>query len=470
MERLAGTSGLWALAALTRPQYLPAWLLLPAALWVRQHSPRELLRGAAVLAVGAAFFLAYGLWQHRVCGEFRVIPWQGPYNLWAANEPGANGRYYEQRLNLAYTGNGGNPAQMESILRYHAETGGADGSIGEMNAHWRRCFLDYVCHHPVDWLRLMAVKTYVLLNDWEQYNNKTFAFQKSLSPWLRWNPIGWGVLLMLAVAGFRRLQTRAGSIAATAAAIAVVYAAGVLLFYVSGRFRLPLAALGCVMAGGALARPFFWRGLAPAARASLAVALCVAGFVAFSGFCGVRDIRTVIQDRLLIARAAQVCGDDAETWRQAQVVIAADATRADAHEYALTSGFNRLLAGDLPPADLPAWRRSARSLLASTRVAPLPATVIAASLERDSATLHALVDDSPQGAGDALGALFLLGAANDAEREKLVRLPLESGSAFFLMARQALAPAEFSAWAVASSRSPRWVGSIETARRRLFGP
>jgi hypothetical protein len=39
-------------------------------------------------------------------------------------------------------------------------------------------------------------KVYALLNDWEQYNNKTYAFHQARSPWLRWNPLSWGVLLV----------------------------------------------------------------------------------------------------------------------------------------------------------------------------------------------------------------------------------------------------------------------------------
>jgi hypothetical protein len=43
----------------------------------------------------------------------------------------------------------------------------------------------------------MARKAYALLNNWEQYNNKTYAFHKALSPWLSWNPLCWGLLLVL---------------------------------------------------------------------------------------------------------------------------------------------------------------------------------------------------------------------------------------------------------------------------------
>ena len=36
----------------------------------------------------------------------------------------------------------------------------------------------------------MAKKIYFLFNDFEQYNNKTYAVQKALSPVLKFNPLG----------------------------------------------------------------------------------------------------------------------------------------------------------------------------------------------------------------------------------------------------------------------------------------
>ena len=105
----------------------------------------------------------------------------------------------------------------------------------------------------------MARKAYALLDNWEQYNNKTFAFHKARSPWLRWNPICWGALLVLGVAGAARLGAESPRAARALAAVAAAVAASILLFFVSARFRLPLAAVLAVLAGGALAAPSFWR-------------------------------------------------------------------------------------------------------------------------------------------------------------------------------------------------------------------
>ena len=39
---------------------------------------------------------AFGAFNYVIAGDFRVTPWQGAYNLWAANRPGAHGRYFDE--------------------------------------------------------------------------------------------------------------------------------------------------------------------------------------------------------------------------------------------------------------------------------------------------------------------------------------------------------------------------------------
>jgi len=295
----------WAAATLVRPNFLLVWVLVPAlALFGR--------RGARVIAAslaGVVLFGAASLWQRSVSGVAGFLPWQGAYNLWAANRPGANGRYYTQRLSLPPELARANPARAESILLYEEDTGGPP-DIASMNAHWRRSFVVEVTSHPLRWAKLMARKTYALLNNWEQYNNKTFAFHKALSPWLRWNPLGWGLLLVPAVAGAARLASESPRKAAVLAAVSAACAASILLFFVSARFRLPLAAIGVVLAGGALGGGRFWRSWTTGRRWALAGGMVLAALVTFSSLGGVDDRSTFVQDHVLLARAAFTVGDD----------------------------------------------------------------------------------------------------------------------------------------------------------------
>ncbi len=310
---------LWAAAALVRPNFLLVWMVVPAfALSVSgvRRAPIVAAALAGVLLLGAL-----ALWQKSLSGVAGVLPWQGPYNLWAANRPGANGRYYTQHVSLPPALARANPARAESILLYAQEKNGAPGDIRAMNAHWRRRFLDEVASHPLRWAALLARKTYALLNNWEQYNNETFAFHKARSPWLRWNPICWGLLLLLAVAGGVRLRAESPRAAAALAAVTAVCAASILLFFVSARFRLPLAAICTVLAGGALGSPVFWKRWPAGRRAALAGGIALAAGVAFSSLGGVDDRSTFVQDHVLLARAAFTVGDDVTALSEAKEAL-----------------------------------------------------------------------------------------------------------------------------------------------------
>jgi len=310
----AGAGICWAAAALARPNYLLAWALVPALAAFR--SGRRAPAVAAALA-GVLLFGAQSAWQWRVSGVTGFLPWQGAYNLWAANRPGANGRYYTQQVSVAPGLARANPARAESVYLFVRDTGGRPEDIASMNAYWRGRFLAEVSAHPARWAALEARKAYALLNDWEQYNNETFAFHKARSPWLRWNPICWGALLVLGVAGAARLASGAPRDAAALGAVSAACAASILLFFASARFRLPLAAVLAVLAGGAVGSPGFWRGWSPARRAALACCAAAAGFAAFSDFGGVRDRSTFVQDHALLARAALTVGDDETALREA---------------------------------------------------------------------------------------------------------------------------------------------------------
>lgn len=328
----------WAAAALVRPNFLLAWVLVP--LFAACLPPARRARGRILAAslAGALLFGAMSAWQWSVGGVAGFLPWQGAYNLWSANRPGANGRYYTQQVSLPPALARANPARVESILLYEKEAPGRPVDIPSMNAYWRRKFLAEVSSHPLRWAALEARKAYALLNNWEQYNNKTFAFHKARSPWLRWNPICWGSLLVLGAAGGARLAGASPRAAAALAAVTAACAASILLFFASARFRLPLAAILAVLAGGALASPAFWRGWSPGRRAALAGCAALCGFAAFSGFGGVRDPSTFVQDHALLARAAFTVGDDATALSEAREALRMQPWHPDAAAIADAAG------------------------------------------------------------------------------------------------------------------------------------
>jgi hypothetical protein len=340
---LAGFVG--GLAVLARPNFLPAVLCFPLVMMFFK-APGRLGRGLC-LAAGVALALGVqGAANYKLSGEVRLLPWQGAYNLYAANRVGANGKYYMQRLSFERVEAGSNTTRMESEWFYRKEVGeGAPDSVAAMNAHWRERLFEEISADPVRWLALMGRKLVYAANNWEQYNNLTYAYHKERWPYLRWNPLGWGLLLIAATCGLIAGFSRANRPALyTLGLLALAYLAGLLLFFISARFRLPLAPLLCVALGGCV----FFRELAGwRKKVGLCAGSLVMAVVSFGNWFGAQDRQTFIQDALLLAQANSQMGADADALRLARAVLQREADRPEAQRLEVTSLFNLwLLTGE----------------------------------------------------------------------------------------------------------------------------
>jgi hypothetical protein len=140
----------WTLAALARPQLL---MLLPSLplLWLllRRSGPRGQWRNLLTITLTAGALLsAQGLWQRSVSGSFNVLPAQAAYNLWSANRPGADGRYFTQTVRMTAKDIHTNPAGEEAVLLFVRETGRPPASPDEVNRHWQTRLREHVVGNP----------------------------------------------------------------------------------------------------------------------------------------------------------------------------------------------------------------------------------------------------------------------------------------------------------------------------------
>ncbi len=316
-------------AMLARPQMVVLLPMLVLFVLRRREGVRLL---PWILLPMAIVGVLMGLANLEVGGAFRVLPWQGAYNLWAANGPDANGRYFVQRERQGVYGEGGNPARIESERLYRRALPHAPDDYASMSRYWQQRTWDYVRAEPRRWLRLLASKSWYLLNDFEQYDIKTYHVHKALSPWLRWNPLGWSYLLAAAMAALA-MHGRQRAVW-TVAGFALCYAGGLLLSYVSARFRLPLVPLLAVVAGGVMCRT---------TRLGLARGMVVMIVVLY---CARQPLppgeaeRTVVQDYLLSARAAAVLGFDDEALSNARMALARAPADEAARELLCVASFN----------------------------------------------------------------------------------------------------------------------------------
>ncbi len=335
------------LGTYTRPHLLPVALACPLALL--PSSRRQALAALATVVAGMALF---GAINAARSGSFTILPTQGVYNLWAANKPGANGSYYMQSIDVSQSGEYTNPARQEADLLYSRETGQTAGTdFSAERAFWRKKTLGSFLDEPGRWLDLMVHKAGILLGNYEPYNNKTYAFHRALSPWLRWNPLGWALILALAVFGTVSFPQRPG--VRLIAFWALVYAAGVLLFYVSARFRLPLVPLLAILAGGTVpalralgTRRWIWGSLGLAAGVFL---------VSLTNSLSAPNTSTTSEDCLLIAQASNELARDGETLIWARRSYDRRPTPAAAELITLAQ-FNLWLSGSLPPPSAEALR------------------------------------------------------------------------------------------------------------------
>ena len=351
--RVVFGAALWCLATLTRPHYAIVLAGLPLIIIVSmRRTPKNCGFALGGFALACAICLGTaGLIQKKVSGEFRVMPAQGAYNFWAGNRPGANGRYYEQRISLPAGSitEGENPARIESEFLYRHETddkGPLD--LDRMNQFWKKKTIDSIRADPLSWLELIACKVYYLFNNFEQYNNKTFAVQKSLSPALRWNPLGWGLTFVAAIGGLiyvilagRRLLT-----ASLIVPVGVIYGLGVIMFFVSDRFRLPLLPLFCVCAGAwGCASPRWLPVIGMRGAFSALVLAVAAATLTFSRGWEVYDLSTAVQDYVLLSISSTKAGDDIQGLQWARMGLDEQPFHPDALGCAVQSFYNASLQG-----------------------------------------------------------------------------------------------------------------------------
>ena len=294
---LAQSAFWWGAATLCRPQLLLLCALPP--LLALAGKPRRMSRLARASLPALALFALLGALNFKLAGDFRLLPWQGAYNLWSANKPGAHGRFFEQTLTIDSYDETANPARLESEALYRQEMPGSPADYATQSNYWRAKTFRAIAADPAAWLGLMAQKLRYLLAGEEQYNNKTYAFHKARSPWLRVNPIGWTLIFTLSMMALLLHAERAAS-RTLMLAIALI-AAGVLLFYVSDRFRAPLVPVLAVAAGGIVdwrRHLHRWRALV-GGGAALAVACFPVGY---------DPTQTVVQDQLMLASSANALG------------------------------------------------------------------------------------------------------------------------------------------------------------------
>ncbi len=225
------------LSALGRPNIL---LFGPAiVIWMLvRHRPVHRRAWAYVLSVTAGcllMVLPVTVRNYAVGRDTVLISSQGGWNFYLGNNPLANGR----AVTLP-----GMPGDLWGV--YRASTERAEAALGrklkqsEISRYYFGQGLDFIRREPGRFLVLSCVKVSLFWSWGEISNNKDIYFWTAqFTPLIKWLPIGFGVIGPLGILGLGLCWRRRGELFPLWGFI-LVYMLGVLLFFCTARFRMPI--------------------------------------------------------------------------------------------------------------------------------------------------------------------------------------------------------------------------------------
>ncbi len=175
-----------------------------------------------------------------------LTTYQGGTQFWIGNHPGASGTYVPLRPDRGLPGQ----ERFDAVSLAENATGQALFP-SQVSSFWFRRGLDFVAAEPGDWLALMFRKTGLFLNNTEVVDVVHIDVFAEFAPHLRLAFLPFGVLAALAVAGVW-LRRGLWWWDLPVWAVFVGSLLSVVLFFVFGRYRVPVAPLLAVLAGAGI--------------------------------------------------------------------------------------------------------------------------------------------------------------------------------------------------------------------------
>ena len=258
--------------ALTRENALV--LIAPILLWRLRPSPatwRSRMPTIVAFGLGLLLMLSPVAIRNRVVGgEWHLTTSQFGTNFYLANNPDADGT-----VSILREGRGTAEYERQDATNLAQAALGRNLTPREVSSFWTKQALAFIRSNPLAWLKLEGRKAALLLNRTELVDTDSQDSYEEWSWLLRTaaHISHFGVLAPLALFGVlaewsdcKRLWVYY--------AMAATYAASVLMFYVSARYRLPLVPLLMLFAAaGLFSLPDFFRERNHAKRAVTATAV-----------------------------------------------------------------------------------------------------------------------------------------------------------------------------------------------------
>jgi len=246
---------IWGFAAITRPNFLFVYPVVIAAIVLLARIKPLFSRRTAV-SVGVWLISAFipilpiTAANYFYGGEVVMIATQGGVNFWIGNNPESTGI-------LSILPGYGNTWTMGDAESEAEREMGRPLKSGELSNYYYAKGWNFLKAHPGPAIRFMIRKTALFFNRFEISNNKHITHFAGLSPWLPFLiHLNFGILIPLGLLGFW-IACRSQPAIRIIAGLLLCYAASVVLFFITARFRMPVvpwlvfpAAIGLVWIAG----------------------------------------------------------------------------------------------------------------------------------------------------------------------------------------------------------------------------
>lgn len=224
------------LSALARPLVM---IFLPFLFYLlfTQDRSNWLKRAATVFAAVLVLLVPVGIRNLVIGGEFTLTTSSAGMNFYVGNNPEATGLYWEAPFLSSVE-----PwFENEDYRRVASEAVERNLTTREAGGYWRNKSLDWMINNPGDYLLLLSRKIFYFWNRAEFANNVSIYMGKEASPLLRYNPFGFWLTAPIGLAGLVLLWKKAGwKRARTPWLWLIAYFSGMMIFFVSSEYRLPI--------------------------------------------------------------------------------------------------------------------------------------------------------------------------------------------------------------------------------------
>ena len=268
--RFAAAGAAFGALALNRPNALLAAAAIVIELIARRGA-RPRWRAAGAFTAGLALAIAPATLRNlAVSGEPVLIASHGGLNLYIGNNPDADGTY---RSVPGITPNVA--GQARDATRVAEQERGRSLTAGDVSRHFTGKAWDWIRSEPAAALTLFLRKLAYVFNEAELALNLSYRYYSRDEPTLlRLLRVGPWLLVPLGVTGLLFGPQRRAPGFLVWASFVPAYALSVAVFFVSGRYRLPLLVPLCVGAGCAV--EWAWRARERPSRMLAAAAACLA--------------------------------------------------------------------------------------------------------------------------------------------------------------------------------------------------